>query len=335
MPHPERAIDPHHGGTDGARCSPGWCGRWPGLTARGLSGAACGRRLSMSERHEHRPGPRRRWARPGCPAGASSSSGAGAVAAAVTVWLLNDFLTENFTVDTRNRAETRLVLYSGNIQSEMQRTQVVPILLARDPALREALQSGNYATISQLLMAVQSEVGAGVDRTDGCHRPGRRRDRPQPAGRDAHPGRAFRRGAARQRHDLRGARARSGGYGFGFARAMRSGGQLLGVVTVEVDLAKFERAWAGFTDVVALTDSEGKIILSTEPRWRGRTEAEALALFDAPSALARALRATADWAGAAPTPSSATRPCCAPRSGCRSAAGGWCPTPATTGCAKA
>ena len=83
-------------------------------------------------------------------------------------------------------------------------------------------------------------------------------------------------------------------------RALRAGGQLLGVVTVEVDLAKFERSWSGFADAVALTDSEGRIILSTEPRWRGRTEDEALALRDAPSAIARALRATADWAGRGP-----------------------------------
>ena len=45
---------------------------------------------------------------------------------------------------------------------------------------------------------------------------------------------------------------------------------------VEVDLAKFERAWAGITDAVAVLNSEGTIILATEPRWRGRTMDEAL-----------------------------------------------------------
>jgi two-component system, NtrC family, C4-dicarboxylate transport sensor histidine kinase DctB len=238
--------------------------------------------------------------RTGMPAWGKVVVGLLAAAAAITVWLLNDFLTENFTIDTRNRAELRLVLYSGNIQSEMQRTQVVPILLARDPALREALQSGNYAMISQLLMAVQAEVGAGaIELMDATGRVVGATDR-------------NRLGVTRTQdvHFVEARRANdtifavherdSGGYGFGFARAMRAGGQLLGVVAVEVDLAKYERAWAGFTDVVALTDSEGKIILSTEPRWRGRSEAEALALFDAPSALARTIRATADWAGRGP-----------------------------------
>jgi len=222
------------------------------------------------------------------------------VLAALSVWVLNNWLTENFTVDTRNRAELRLVLYSGNIESELQRTQVVPILLARDPALREALQSSNYVSVSQVLMDVQAEVGAAsIELLDTQGRVVGATDRnrlgvmraTEPYFVDA-----------RRTNDtiFAGHERDSGGYGFGFARALRVGGLLLGVVTVEVDLAKFERAWSGFADAVALTDSEGRIILSTEPRWRGRTEEEALALRDAPSAILRALRATADWAGRGP-----------------------------------
>lgn len=222
------------------------------------------------------------------------------LAAAASVWVLNDWLTENFTVDTRNRAELRLVLYSGNIESELQRTQVVPILLARDPALREALQSSNYVSISQVLMDVQNEVGAAsIELLDTQGRVVGATDRNRlGVTRSTEP---YFVEARRTNDTIFAVHERdSGGYGFGFARALRMGGLLLGVVTVEVDLAKFERAWAGFADAVALTDSEGQIILSTEPRWRGRTEEEALALRDAPSAILRALRATADWAGRGP-----------------------------------
>ena len=41
-------------------------------------------------------------------------------------------------------------------------------------------------------------------------------------------------------------------------------------------LRKFEAAWAGFSDAVMVTNSEGLVILSTESRWRGKTEEEAL-----------------------------------------------------------
>ena len=43
-------------------------------------------------------------------------------------------------------------LWNVSLDILEQRTQVIPILLSRDPALREALQNSNYATVSQLLM---------------------------------------------------------------------------------------------------------------------------------------------------------------------------------------
>lgn len=222
------------------------------------------------------------------------------VVAAGVVWVLNNWLSDSFALDTRNRAQMRLVLYSGNIESELQRTQVVPILLARDPVLREGLQSGNYSNVSQVLIGLQGELGtASIELLDSVGRVVAATDRNRLGvirTNDVHFV------DARRSNDtvFNVTERESGGYGIGFARAIRAGNQLIGVVTIEVDLAKFERSWAGFADAVALMDSEGRIILSTEPRWRGRTEAEALALRDAPSAIARALQATADWAGRGP-----------------------------------
>ena len=39
--------------------------------------------------------------------------------AVTVVWWTNHLLTERFTEGTRNRAEVRLALYSGNVQSEL------------------------------------------------------------------------------------------------------------------------------------------------------------------------------------------------------------------------
>ena len=36
----------------------------------------------------------------------------------IVVWVLDGWLSESFTLDSRNRAELRLVLYAGNIESE-------------------------------------------------------------------------------------------------------------------------------------------------------------------------------------------------------------------------
>ncbi len=222
------------------------------------------------------------------------------LAAVATLWVLDGWLSQTLTSETRTRAELRLVLYAGNIEAELLRTQVVPSLLARDPMLRETLQSESFGPTSEFLIGLQVELGSGpiellsaegqvVGATDRARLGASRADDP-----------VFLEALAAQETVFVTHERETGAYGFFFARAIREGGETLGVVTVEVDLTKFERAWAGFSDVVALLDGEGRIILSTEPRWRGRTEAEALAILDPPSAIARAMRAAQRWAERAP-----------------------------------
>ena len=219
---------------------------------------------------------------------------------AVLVWFLNSWLSERFTETTRNRAELRLVLYSGNIQSELQRNSVVPLLLARDPELISALRDGNFATTSRRLIDVQNEIGAAsIELLDNGGRTVAATDR-STLGKVRISDPVF--------NDTRRApdtvftvkETESGGFQFTFSRAVRVGNEVLGVVIVGADLSKFERSWSGLADAVALVDSGGQIILATERRWRGRTLDEALALPEPPSAFARALRATADWAAPSP-----------------------------------
>ena len=220
--------------------------------------------------------------------------------ALLSTWFLNAFLSESFTDSTRNRAELRLVLYSGNIQSELQRNSVVPLLLARDPDLISALREANFATTSQRLIDLQSEIGAAtIELLDNAGRVVAATDRNH-LGKNRSSEAAF--VEARRSSDTAFLvqELDSGGFGFSFARPVRQGSEVVGVVIVGADLSKFERSWAGFADAVALMDSSGRVILATEPRWRGRSLEEALALRDAPSAIARALRVTADWAQSPP-----------------------------------
>ncbi len=220
--------------------------------------------------------------------------------ALVSAWFLNAFLSDRLVEQTRNRAELRLVLYSGNIQSELQRNSVVPLLLARDPELITALRDNSFATTSQRLIDLQTEIGAAsIELLDSGGRVVGATDRHQ-LGKNRSSEAIF--VEARRAADTAFLvqELESGGFGFSFSRSLRQGNEVLGVVTVAADLSKFERSWAGFADAVALMDAGGRIILATEPRWRGRTLDEALALRDAPSAIARALRATADWAQTPP-----------------------------------
>ncbi|MFP4327104.1 MAG: ATP-binding protein [Paracoccaceae bacterium] len=216
--------------------------------------------------------------------------------AGVTVWLTNRLLTDRFTETTRNRAELRLALYSGNLLSELRRNAIVPQLLARDPSLIGALNSGDYSTSTQRLIGFVEEIGAAslmlLDR-DG--RTVAATDRMRLG--EAHRSQSYFVEALRASSTVFSAfQSETGGYRFLYSRRVEEQSSTLGVIVVEVDLQKFERAWAGISDAVLVTDSEGAIVLATEPRWRGLTESAALERQPPESAIARALQATSDWA---------------------------------------
>lgn len=226
------------------------------------------------------------------------------VVAVAVVLVANRWMTERFTQDTRNRAEVRLALYSGNLLSELQRNSVVPLLLARDPELLRALTVGNFSTTSQRLILFQAEIGAAsimlLDR-DGRVVAATNRNL---LGTNMRQATLFV-DAQRAKDTVftaappEGA-ARGSGVQFSYSRAVVHEGRLAGVIVVAVDLGKYERSWAGLRDAVMVTDSAGTVILATEPRWRGLPLAEALAVQDPPSAIERAFQATADWAQTPP-----------------------------------
>jgi len=217
-----------------------------------------------------------------------------AVAIAV-VFVTNRYLTDRFTESTRNRAELRLALYSGNLVSELRRNAIVPQLLARDPALIGALNSGDFSQSSQRLISFVDEIGAAslmlLD-DEGRTVAATNRERLG----EAHRSAGYFVEALRSNATVFTARREEvGSFSFSYSRRVESQGQNIGVIVVEVDLAKFERAWAGISDAVLVTNSEGEIILATEPRWRGQTVDTALERQPADGAIERAIRATADW----------------------------------------
>jgi len=217
-----------------------------------------------------------------------------------SVWITNDFLTARFTETTRNRSELRLALYTGTVMSEVQRNSVVPLLLARDPALIEALKSGNFALTSQPLMQAAREVGAAsIILMDETGRTVAATNR-NLIGTNHANDEFFVQAARASETFFSVARRDTGGYAFTYSRGVRSDGRFLGVIAVEVELGKFERAWASASETVAILDSADTVILSTDPQWRGKPIDDAVMSADSSSAIGRALRATADFASRTP-----------------------------------
>lgn len=222
------------------------------------------------------------------------------VVAIAVVLMTNDVLTQRFTETTRNRAMLRLALYTGNVMSELQRTSVVPLLLSRDPALIAALTTTDFTSTSQRLISLQAEIGAAaIVLLDGDGRVVASTDRNR-IGTNLKAAPAFLE-AQRAKDSVFTVNPRdSGGFEFTYSRSLSQTNATIGVIVVEVDLSKYERSWAGFSDAVVATDSEGKIVLSTEPRWRGLALKDTMVERDAPSAINRAWNVTADWTRARP-----------------------------------
>jgi two-component system C4-dicarboxylate transport sensor histidine kinase DctB len=215
--------------------------------------------------------------------------------AVTVVSVTNTLLTERFTESTKNRAELRLALYSGNLLSELRQNAIVPQLLARDAELIGALTSGDYTASTRRLISFVEEIGAAsLMLFDADGRTVAATDRNRLG--SSHRSEAYFVDAIRSPATVFTVFEREGGgYGFFYSRRVQAGTETVGVIAAEVDLQKFSRAWAGISDAVIVTDSTGAIILTTEPRWRGRTEAEALARQTPQNAIQRVIQATADW----------------------------------------
>lgn len=219
------------------------------------------------------------------------------VIAAATIWITNRLMTDRFTESTRNRAELRLALYSGNLTSELRGNRIVPQLLARDPTLIGALNSSDYSQSTQRLFSFAEDLDAAslmlldldgrtVAATDRSLIGSQRGSEPYFVDAIRSNATVF---SVNQ--------IESGGFQFFYSRRIESGANVLGVILVEVDLKKFEHAWQSFSpDAVMVSDSTGKIVLSSEPNWRGLEEEEALKRESPRSAIERAIRMTSDWA---------------------------------------
>lgn len=211
------------------------------------------------------------------------------------IWYTNLWLTQRFSENTRVRAELRAALYTGNLLSELQRTSVVPLLLARDPALIASLRTGDYSTTSARLITAQKDIGAASIRLlDASGRTVGATNR-QLLGTN-YVVAPFYVDTLRSNDTVFSVGPNeTGGFEFTYSRAVVADGRALGVIVVGADLSRLERSWASISDAVAVIDSAGQIILTTEPRWRGLPLDEALAVRSAPSAIERAFQVTADW----------------------------------------
>lgn len=222
------------------------------------------------------------------------------VFAVILFMISNLYLTDRFTRDTRSQGQLRLALYSGTIVSELQRNSVVPLLLSRDPFLIAALNTQDFAAASQRLIGYRGEIeAASLTLLDDAGRVVAATDRTLLSS-NQRESRSFIDSRRSAETVFTTEQQETGQTRFYFSRRLESEKRVIGVIVVEVDLAKLETRWSGTSQAIIVTNSEGRIILATESSWRNSTIDEALAARPAPTAIERAIQATGDWSNTAP-----------------------------------
>jgi two-component system C4-dicarboxylate transport sensor histidine kinase DctB len=179
--------------------------------------------------------------------------------------------------------------------SELQRNSIVPSLLGSDAELIIALTSKDYQRTSQRLLSFVNGIGAAAilllnsdGRVVAATNKNRLEENHQklPHFVDA---------AGSNKTVFTTHQKDTGAFDFAYSRKIVINNKVLGFIVIEVDLQKFQSAWAGISDAVIVSLPEGPILLATEKSWVGFLEQEALSFRSAPSAIQRAIQATQDW----------------------------------------
>jgi two-component system, NtrC family, C4-dicarboxylate transport sensor histidine kinase DctB len=209
------------------------------------------------------------------------------VGVVLVIWASHFYLTRFFSEGQNTDSTRRATLHAGVIQSTVQRHSVIPQLLSRDPVLIQALRMEKHERAEERLRSLGEEIGGGsIFLLDAAGR--------VVAASDEGP---------RGQYDAASlARAEDEGGGFSmienadgtdsflYARRVMSDETLLGFVVVNVDLGQQEERWRTYNDQVVVTDSDGRILLTSEPNWRDQTLSNLLAAGPGTSRVRQALR---------------------------------------------
>lgn len=215
-----------------------------------------------------------------------------AISAVGIMIFTNQFLTQRFSATQRTDSQLRAALYAGNLRTLLRQQSLVPPLLSRDPQLVSALQSGDFTRTSQRLIEVAEDIrvatitmldldGRVVAASDRRELGAVLADQPYFTAALREPRTVF---------TVTGAEDRGGTSGFHYAQKIEAGGNTLGILVVEVDTRQVETSWRNRNDMVMVTDTAGRIILSSRAGWRGGTLEEVLSAQPQPTTLQRAIR---------------------------------------------
>jgi two-component system C4-dicarboxylate transport sensor histidine kinase DctB len=211
------------------------------------------------------------------------------------LFVTNSFFTSRFSDTIKRQGQMSLTKNASDVISELQKNSIIPQLLVTDQEITKALISRNFFPLSERFSRFIDDISiASIALLDKDGNPVAFSAKQNFDKKISYKHFSF--GTSNTSETLMSVYEKEDNeFGFFYSRSIEYEDSLLGVILIEVDLKKFEKAWSKIGDAIFITDSANKIILSTEPSWKGLTEKQAFQIKTPENAIKRAYKITAEW----------------------------------------
>jgi len=184
----------------------------------------------------------------------------------------NSFFTSKYLNDIKQEGEIRLTQNERNIVSELQKNSVIPQFLVRDQSIWNALLSNNFSSLPQMFSEFINEISIEsitlMDRTGQIVAVAGKENLNVNSSNKI----IFNTAISTNDTVMNIIEKNDNEFGFFYSRKIENDQRVLGVLSIEVDLKKFENSWKSAGDRIFISNGEGKIVLATEPTWKGLSE---------------------------------------------------------------
>ena len=184
----------------------------------------------------------------------------------------NSFFTSKYLNDIKREGEIRLKQNERNIVSELQKNSVIPQFLVRDQSIWNALLSNNFSSLPQMFSEFINEISIEsitlMDRTGQIVAVAGKENLNVNSSNKI----IFNTAISTNDTVMNIIEKNENEFGFFYSRKIENDQRVLGVLSIEVDLKKFENSWKSAGDRIFISNGEGKIVLATEPKWKGLSD---------------------------------------------------------------
>ena len=184
----------------------------------------------------------------------------------------NSFFTSKYLNDIKQEGEIRLTQNERNIVSELQKNSVIPQFLVRDQSIWNALLSNNFSSLPQMFSEFTDEISIEsitlMDRTGQIVAVAGKENLNVNSSNKI----IFNTAISTNDTVMNIIEKNENEFGFFYSRKIENDQRVLGVLSIEVDLKKFENSWKSAGERIFISNGEGKIVLATEPTWKGLSD---------------------------------------------------------------